>query len=192
MRKLATIMRTRLCIHPVCQSSRRPASTIGYPVSARSHALMKSGLLPQGKPSNSDFQFSWPSVGKWNSKYCENSRQPISARTPRRLRDCFACACAFQRCQRSVPHLARTNFPKPQMRAQPTGAFDARKIAILSIAVENCIQPALQLLGRAFFTGPMQFVPPLRPIDGTWRQGQFCGRKGIGRRFEVYAGDRVG
>ena len=31
----ATIMRTRLCIQPVCQSSRMPASTMGMPVRPR-------------------------------------------------------------------------------------------------------------------------------------------------------------
>ena len=34
VKKLATTMRTRLCMKPVCHSSRIPASTIGYPVFA--------------------------------------------------------------------------------------------------------------------------------------------------------------
>lgn len=48
-RKLATIIRTRLCIHPVCQSCRMPASTIGNPVRPRCQARSPTGSTRHGK-----------------------------------------------------------------------------------------------------------------------------------------------
>src|SRR5690348_11494907 len=47
MRKEAVIMRTRLCIKPVCQSSRIPASTIGYPVCPFSSAQENNHYVPK-------------------------------------------------------------------------------------------------------------------------------------------------
>ena len=47
-KKLAVIIRKRLCIHPVCHSSRIPASTMGYPVRPFCHVFRSLVLLRHG------------------------------------------------------------------------------------------------------------------------------------------------
>ena len=63
-----TIMRTRLCMYPVCHSSRMPASTIGMPVFPFCHALSAFASVRQGNLSNFSLKFLLGKVGKWNSK----------------------------------------------------------------------------------------------------------------------------
>ena len=59
-RKLATIIRTRLCIHPSAASWRMPASTIGYPV--RPSAQARKAQCVAGPASTS-----MPRIPGWNA-----------------------------------------------------------------------------------------------------------------------------
>ena len=66
VRNEAVTILTRLCIQPVRQSSRIPASTSGYPVRPRCQARRSSsGALGHGKESNAGLQFLLAISGKW-------------------------------------------------------------------------------------------------------------------------------
>ena len=74
-------MRTRLCIVPLCHSSRMPASTSGMPVRPRCHAARSSALgWLHGNWSKAGRKFSVARFGQWNRMCQPNSRQPTSLR----------------------------------------------------------------------------------------------------------------
>ena len=63
----ATTIRTRLCMRPVCQSWRMPASTSGTPVRPCCHARNPRGSSRHGSVSNFGLKFSLVLAGQWCS-----------------------------------------------------------------------------------------------------------------------------
>ena len=67
-RKEATIIRARLCIQPIDQSWRMPASTTGKPVSPLVQARKPASFFAQAKSANAALKGRWVISGLWNSK----------------------------------------------------------------------------------------------------------------------------
>ena len=174
-------MRTRLCIQPVCQSSRIPASTIGYPVCPPLPGRQMLRRIRPGKVRERR--------AEWRHRQTREVIEEVIGEFPprdfgekliRRLLRDIALANA---CVDPLPDIGRADLTAMEMRREPRCALNARPVAPFRVVIDCLIEKAVEPLPRARFPRRPCLAEAARPIRLGWKQPPI--RKGVTRNLAI-------
>ncbi len=158
IRKLATTMRTRLCMKPVRQSSRMPASTSGTPVRPCRQRLKVLGRVPlecvELRPVVDGGQ-----VGMVEQDVVV---ELTPAKLAQELRD-VALRGGGHIAVHAMPHLERAELAEREAGTQAAGHVTGGNVAVLVVR-EALFNELLETVVGSSFPGRPRFSQPIRPI----------------------------